>query len=114
MGTENKDRISISRENLPKVIAKAFSLSNPQGLGFLHFQPGEIPDDVLNQILIYADEAGYPYGKNISLDYVQGRAVKLRIPYDESGNQWHLEGDRWYDHGMEEWQELKEYAASLN
>ena len=113
MNTATTARIAISRDNLPKVIAKAFDLSNPQGMGFLHFKPGGIPEDVLNGILARADESENPYRKDISLDYVQGRAVKLSIRYDEGSQQWHLEGDSWYDHGTAAWEELKEYAQSL-
>ncbi len=113
MNTATTARIAISRENLPKVIAKAFDLSNPQGMGYLHFKPGGIPEDELNRILARADETENPYRKNVRLDYVQGRAVKLSIDYEEGSQQWYLEGDSWYDHGTAAWEELKEYAQSL-
>lgn len=113
MNTATTARIAISRDNLPKVIAKAFDLSKPQGTGFLHFKPGDIPEGVLNDILSSADKAEIPYRKSIHLDYVEGRAIKLGIYYDEGSQQWQLEGDRWYDHSSAAWEELKEYAKSL-
>jgi hypothetical protein len=113
MSTQTATRIQINRENLPKVIAKAFDLSKPQGMGILHFMPGPIPEDELSWILASADEAKLTDHKKIRLDYVQGRAVKLSIHYDEGSQHWYLEGDRWYDHSPAAWEDLKEYAQSL-
>lgn len=113
MTSETKTGISITRDNLPKVIAKAFDLSVPQGMGFLHFKEGGIPEGVLIAILSQVDEAETPYFKRVSMDYVQGRAVKLHIQYDENEQKWRLDGDRWYDHSGAAWQELKDYAESL-
>lgn len=113
MSHEAETSIAISRENLPKVIAKAYDLSAPQGLGFLHFKPGGISEDELSGILARVDEAETTYHKRIRLDYVEGRAVKLTIDYDEGSQQWRIDGDRWYDHGAAEWEDLKQYAKSL-
>lgn len=107
-------RISISRENLPKVIAKAFELSQPQGMGFLHFRAGRMPDEVLQQILDRSDSARSTYLRRVALDYVEGRAVKLCIHFDEGAGCYYLEDTgRWYDHSSEAWAELVSYAEGV-
>lgn len=113
MSNETEARIPISRDNLPKVIAKAYELSKPQGMGYLHFQEGGIPEDVLQKILSRSDAEEGGYHKRVSLDYVQGRAVKLSIPYDEETGEFYISGDRWYDHSGSQWDELTDYASSL-
>ena len=113
--TANTNRVTITRDNLPKVIAKAYELSQPQGMGFLHAKPGEIPDDVLQQILVRSDAGDNQYRKAIRLDYVQGRAIKLGIHFDADAGSYYLEdtGHGWYDHSDEQWVELLTFAQAV-
>lgn len=113
--TTNTTRVTITRDNLPKVIAKAYELSQPQGIGFLHAKPGDIPADVLQQILDRTDEAKTDWGKLIRLDYVQGRAIKLGIHFDVDAGSYYLEdtGNGWYDHSDEQWVELLTFAQAV-
>jgi len=79
--------------DLSAVVRAAYELSVPQGLGFLHFQPGNLTDEQVASIVnrkSYGDIVLY-------MDYVLGRAVKLTVFRDESGM--HYVPDRWYDHG---------------
>jgi hypothetical protein len=102
-------RIKVSRASLPAVIAKAYELSQPQGLGFLHAQPGGIPTDKLAEILARSDGASITFLKGVGLDYVQGRAVKLHIHYDEAEGHYVEDNGRWFDHSESQWQELKTF-----
>lgn len=113
--TANTNRVTITRDNLPKVIAKAYELSQPQGMGFLHAKPGEIPDDVLQQILVRSDAGDNQHRKAIRLDYVQGRAIKLGIHFDADAGSYYLEdtGHGWYDHSDEQWVELLTFAQAV-
>lgn len=87
--------IEITGCDLIALVKKAYALSRPQGLGFMHFREGELSDEEAKSIV------NNPRG--ISLDYVHGRAVKFWIKY---------EGDRmfvpksWYDHTDEQLREL--------
>ena len=87
-----QDKIDITGIDLRKLVKEAYNLSQPQGLGFIHFQPGPLPEEDVNEILSrFEDDERYA----VSMDYVRGRAVKLHV--------WQ-EGDRlftdarWYDH----------------
>lgn len=108
-------RITITRSDLPKVITKAYELSQPQGMGFLQAIHGPIPDQVLQQILDRVDNAPMPYLKRVGMDYVQGRAIKLCIPFDAEAGTYYLEdtGNGWYDHSPDQWAELLAFAREL-
>lgn len=116
MNDNTATRIAITRDNLPKVIAKAYDLSQPQGMGFLQAQPGAIPHDVLQRMLDHSDSiADSEWRKGISMDYVQGRAVKLHIHFDTAAGTYYLEdtGRNWYDHSDEQWAELLTFARAV-
>lgn len=108
-------RVTITRANLPKVIAKAYDLSQPQGMGFLHAKAGGIPDEVLQQILDRSDNAKFDMNRDVRLDYVQGRAIKLGIGFDAEARTFYLEdrGSGWYDHSDEQWVELLTFAQAV-
>lgn len=101
MGIENY--IDITGCDLIALVKKAYALSSPQGLGFLHYREGELSDDEAKSVIEQTANARYA----ASLDYVLGRSVKLRVLKD---------GDRmmiyksWYDHS--EYQ-LRELLASI-
>lgn len=104
-------RVHFSRSHLPSVIRKAYELSQPQGLGFLHFQPGSIPEGVLNQIVEQSNKRLGIDVHGVYMDYVLGRSVKLGIPHSPSDDTFYLiDEGRWYDHSQEAWKELVQHA----
>lgn len=56
-------------EQVREIGANASNASTPAGMGILHFQPGNIP----------IEHFSLPDKGDFSLDYVQGRMVKLNI-----------------------------------
>ena len=68
------------------IIEAAYRESRPMGMGYLHFQEGEISKGHLEMILEMEDRNG------IHMDYVSGRAVKLTIyknlPDGQKLNNW--------------------------
>ena len=97
------DQVDITDVPLDKLISEVYNLSNPQGLGFLHYIEGPIPDDILDQTVQYAKESLEERGE-FWLDYLSGRACKFRaaIQADEKLYM----SSSWYDHDSEDFQEL--------
>ena len=85
---------------LATIIGIAHDLSKPQGLGILHFKEGPIPDDVLDAIVEYGNDA-IP----ASMDYVLGRAVKLNVFHDADNGQYFIHPP-WFDHSDKQLEEL--------
>lgn len=82
--------IDVTGVDLIKFAQKAYELSKPQGLGFLHFQSGGLSHT----------DAGGCLGKPgdrcaLDMDYVFGRACKM-IVFRE-GDKLQIR-DAWYDH----------------
>lgn len=98
-----KFRIPADRLNL--AVRTAYDLSVPQGLGFLHAQPGAMTEEEAEQVINITP------GRAIRLDYVKGRAVKLSLNKDEEGYYVHDHGD-WYDHGPRLWDEFKRIVGA--
>lgn len=82
--------IDITKVDLKELIRHAYDLSNPQGMGFMHYRPGPIPEELVEDIL--KDTSSYCA---LSMDYVMGRAVKLSVHKD--GDKLSLP-DKWFDH----------------
>ena len=87
MNTENM--INITDADLTELVKAAYNLSSPVGMGFLHYQEGELSDDEANALI--DNDSNIP----VSLDYVKGRACKLSVFADE-GNLYIR--DNWFDH----------------
>lgn len=95
--------IKVPSDKLSEAVKKAFDLSRPQGMGFLHHQPGELSQEELDYII------GGDLGKGrmylADMDYVRGRSCKFHIrPAQEDG--YMLIEPRWYDHSDEALEEL--------
>ena len=95
------DEIEITGCDLRLLVKKAYELSRPQGMGFLHAKPGPLSDGLVDDILM-RDRGPHP----IMMDYVQGRAVKLSVRRDENNRLWIR--SRWYDHSESDLQQLLE------
>lgn len=91
--------IRFPKSHVRAVIAKAYELSRPQGMGFYHFTPGPLPEDQIDQI------AG-DSSQSVNLDYVNGRAVKLYLKYDRVTQDFQFDRDNWYDHFPAEFEAL--------
>lgn len=92
-------------DQLYNLCKNAFDNSRPMGMGFLHFKPDSEFDKSWCEFT----------GKHLSMDYVQGRMVKIMIgkPDDKSGYDYRLysqskpdpEYQSWY-HKFPTYQEL--------
>ncbi len=94
--------IDITGVNLVEFVKKAYELSSPQGYGFLHFNPDPLSDDEANQIIANG-KLRTPENVELSMDYVNGRAVKMTVFKLE--NQLQIR-ESWYDHTPDQLQEL--------
>lgn len=98
----NKDHIDVTDCDLVALVKKAYALSQPQGLGFLHFRDGELSDADAQEIVNRDPRGGF------GMDYVHGRAVKLGVTLRE-GRLW-LQSTDWSDHSA---RQLAELLASI-
>lgn len=87
--------IEITGCDLVALVKKAYALSVPQGMGFLHFKEGNMSDEDAKKII------ESPLG--VDMDYVHGRAVKFWVK--KEGNRLFVQ-DRWYDHSDDQLKEL--------
>lgn len=94
---------------LRNTIKKAFELSEPQGMGFLHYNEADtITDDEIDGMV----QANGSWG--LDLDYVKGRAVKLGIFVDtEKGLPYIVDNGVWFDHSAAAWAELLAVAEGV-
>lgn len=97
-----ENMIEITGVDLVKFVQATYALSSPQGMGFLHFQEGGLPEDEAREII----ERESPKGRvAASMDYVRGRACKMVV---------FRAGDRlfirptWFDHSDSQLRELLE------
>lgn len=90
--------IDVTGVDLIAAVKGAYALSQPQGLGFLHFQPGGLSDEEAQEIV----ERGKRFG-GVSMDYVKGRACKFHIR-EKDGRL--LTPPKWYDHSDGQHDEL--------
>lgn len=90
--------IDITGTDLVKFAQEVYALSQPQGLGIVHYRAGELDAETARRLV---DE-----GKGriaLSMDYVRGRACKMTV-YKQDGR---LEiRERWFDHSDEQLTEL--------
>lgn len=105
----NINIIQIPEDKLVALIEKAYELSRPQGLGFLHYQEGSMPPGEAQKFIDYSNSNRNVTGrKDIYLDYVSGRAVKLSIWHDKDQNVYFMEDiGTWFDHTASQWEQLK-------
>lgn len=59
-----------------KFIKEVYNLSVPQGLGFLHFEQGELTDDESRELLKVCEKDKQFY---LYMDYIKGRACKMTV-----------------------------------
>lgn len=100
--------VIFGRDALISTVQKAYELSAPQGMGFIHFRPEPMEHGDAARII---ESQGGPSG--LHLDYVAGRAVKLSIR--RYGPTWYLEDNgTWYDHSEYQWEQLIAHVRSFD
>lgn len=100
MNTEN--RIEITGCDLVNFVKHVYAMSAPVGLGYMHFQNGELPDDIAESLCLKAlsEESFSEYEKQfgriiVNMDYVLGRCCKMYVT--EFDGKWFI-NNNWYDH----------------
>lgn len=77
------------------LIKKAYELSLPKGLGFLHIKDGPLSDE---EVFACIRKDG-----SINMDYVNGRCIKFRS-FVRDGRL--LTNNHWYDHTQKDLERL--------
>ena len=92
--------IEITGVDLKKFVQEVYKLSRPQGMGYLHYKDGDLPENQVAEILARGDKSKQ---FAVSMDYVLGRACKMTV---------HRQGDKlfindgWFDHDPSDLQTL--------
>jgi hypothetical protein len=92
---DTKGMIDITGADLRIVAKAAYSLSQPRGLGFIHFMDGDLPDVDAETIATRLAAMRPDYYRAMDMDYVRGRCVKLTV-YKFDGK--HYIKGMWFDH----------------
>ena len=89
---ETKNMIEITGIDLVRFVQKIYDLSNPQGLGFLHYQEGQLTTEEAERIIdLWKNDERMALG----MDYIRGRSCKMDV-FKEDNKLW-IYND-WYDH----------------
>jgi hypothetical protein len=86
--------IDITDVDLRTLVKIAYSMSQPHGLGAIHYKPGELADEQLDKIM---EQAAQCNGA-LRIDYLKGRSMKFNVYVDEDTQRRYFNLD-WYDHG---------------
>jgi len=100
MNTEHM--IEVTKEQIPLLVAEAYNLSAPVGMGQLHYTPEPLSVEEITHII---EEDGTAY-----MDYVKGRQCKFSIYRDKETNKFYIR-DTWYDHSEHQFNELLEKSG---
>lgn len=103
MKFDTSEMIDITGVDLKELVKKAYELSNPQGMGYIHFREGPLSDADAQAIL---DIQQPSYGAILSMDYVKGRSVKLTV--FQQDDKLYVRND-WFDHSEDQLKELLRY-----
>jgi hypothetical protein len=93
--------INITGIDLVRFAQKAYELSSPQGLGFMHFTPEPLSEERAKKMIGDGNVA-------LDMDYVDGRACKMVVWRKDDKLEMR---DAWYDHSDEQ---LKQLLAAFN
>jgi len=103
-----ENMIKINDLDISKFLRNVYEMSVPMGMGFLHYQPGNASDEMVESMKKEFDERlqkakqehqknGKTYRAFFGLDYVQGRQCKMQFFLDGDGESVVIY-DRWMDH----------------
>ncbi len=84
--------IEVTGVPLEALVRAAYRPIRPQGLGFMHFQEGDLDDETVAAII---KKDANSRGVAVGMDYVKGRSCKFYV-YRE-GERLFIKS-RWYDH----------------
>lgn len=87
--------VEIPTDKIREAVKFAYSRSRAQGMGVLHFTPGDLPDEDVDAIL--GRTAG-AVEVVVSMDYVKGRACKFHVYSDRGDPPRYFTNPRWFDH----------------
>jgi len=96
--------IDVSEVNLIELVKEAYNLSVPVGLGFLHYTPEPLTSQEAANLINLNEKYV------VSLDYVNGRAVKFGVFKHE--NKFYIK-NHWYDHTKQNLQDLLERVGII-
>jgi len=92
---DTSNMIDITGASLIRAAQCAYTLSAPQGLGFLHFEEGGLSDNEAEGLI----DGGCRHNFPLSMDYVKGRSCKFHV-YKKEGRLYIAKS--WYDHTEED------------
>ena len=84
--------------DLRKLVANAYSMSKPVGMGFLQYKEGELSEEEITALIDENDRYDV-----INMDYVYGRQCKFHV-FKKDGLLY--TAPNWYDHTRGQLQEL--------
>ncbi len=102
MGIDKKRKkhmVEITGVDMIAFVKKVYDLSDPQGMGFIHYEGGELPDEIAQEII----DSGHSHIA-LRMDYVKGRSCKMTVFREDDGTLW-INKD-WYDHCEPQMEEL--------
>ena len=93
----SKELIDITGANLTDLIMVVYSLSVPQGLGYLHYETNNITNKEAAEIIEHfkARDLMHGYRCILHIDYLKGRSCKFYV-FERDGKRYI--NRRWYDH----------------
>ncbi len=89
--------IDVTNVDMVEFVKAVYDLSQPQGMGFLHFTPTPLTDAEAKGII---QKDG-----TVNMDYIKGRSCKMSVRL-ENGKKYIW--DTWYDHTNEQLAQLLE------
>jgi len=95
--------IDVTGVDIIKFIQKVYELSQPQGLGLLHFRSGDLTEEDAKSFIRDDGE--------VHLDYVKGRSCKMNVTKEDGKL---LIRNSWYDHTDSQLSELLEFVGIKN
>jgi len=88
---DTRGMIEITGIDLLAFVKACYARSRPQGMGALHYIPGDLDDETAAAILANDKDGGIA----VSLDYVHGRAVKMVVWREDTRL---FIRNEWFDH----------------
>lgn len=88
--------------DIRKLVAAAYDLSSPIGLGFLHYTPEPLSEEEITALINTGARC------IVAMDYVKGRQCKFTVFQTGDGEM--SIADAWFDHTKEDMRELLKRA----
>lgn len=95
--SDTEGMIEVTGVDLRAFVQACYRESMPHGLGFLHFQQGDLNEEESSKMI---DRAKGDNLCAISMDYVVGRSVKMTVFHGPNDTLWIR--STWFDHTPEQ------------